>query len=333
VKLSIVIVNFRSWRYLEKALHAMEPDFPEDWEVIVIDNESEAEPFYEFEARYPRVTFVANPQNSGFGFACNLGAARARGAELLFMNPDVVATCDDLRALMQEYADHPDVALLAPKQVNSSGRPQKVFDDFPGLLNQSRMLKALLRTLWPSRFPDPHADYDSLTYCDWITGSCLLVSMKHFDAIGGWSEDYWMYVEDADLCRRAHDMGLRVAYAPNVQVEHAHGGSSRINVEVKAMTKLEVIISKHVYARKHFHGIRRWLMHMLIGALRLPGLTIAALLDLLTLRQVAALRVRSKIFLGLLAYYAGVLKTGTWLSPRAIANQKIRGQHTDAVTN
>ena len=324
MKLSIITVNFRSWRYLQKALHALEPDFPEDWEIIVVDNESEPEPFCEFEARFPWVTFIANPHNSGFGFGCNIGAARARGSELLFMNPDVVASCDALRALMREHADHPDVALIAPKQLDQSGRPQKVFDDFPSLLNQSKTLKALIRYLMPSRFGDPRADHASLTYCDWITGSCLLVSMKHFDALGGWSEDYWMYVEDADLCRRAHDMGLRVAYAPNVQVEHAHGGSSRINVEVKAMTKLEVIISKHVYARKYFRGMRRWLMHILIGALRLPGLTIAAVLDLLTLRQVAALRVRSKMFLGLLVYYAGVLKTGSWLSPRAVANQEFR---------
>ena len=324
MKLSIIIVNYRSWRYLQKALHALEQDFPEDWEVIVVDNESEAGPFYEFEARYPWVTFVANPINAGFSFGCNLGAASARGSNLLFMNPDVVASCDELGALMREKDMHPDVALIAPRQVDSSGRPQKVFDDFPDLLNQSRMLKALLRRLWPSRFPDPRAEYDSLRFCDWITGSCLLVSLEHFDAIGGWSEDYWMYVEDADLCRQAHDLGLRVAYTPNVQVEHAHGGSSRINVEVKAMTKLEVIISKHVYASRHFRGMRRWLMHFLIGALRLPGLTIASLLDLVTLRQVAALRVRSKMFLGLLAYYVGVLNSGTWLSPRAIANQEFR---------
>jgi GT2 family glycosyltransferase len=175
--------------------------------------------------------------------------------------------------------------------------------------------------VWPSRVRDPRGNCSSLTFCDWITGSCLLISRKDFDAIGGWSDDYWMYVEDADLCRKARDMGMGVAYAPNVQVVHAHGGSSRLNVEVKAMTKLEVIISKHVYADKYFRGVRRWLMHFLICALRLPLLTIATLLDLLTLRLVPALRVRSKIFAGLFKYYVGVMKTGSWLSPRAVANQ------------
>lgn len=326
MKLSIIIVNYRSWGHLQTALDALHADFPADWEIIVVDNESQAEPLHEFEASFPWVTFVAHAHNSGFGFGCNLGASRASGAALLFMNPDVIASCDDIGSLMREKAAHPDVALISPQQLDLSGRPQKVFDDFPGLLNQSKILKALLRILLPSRFMDPHADYDALTYCDWITGSCLLVSRENFDAIGGWSEDYWMYVEDADLCRRAHDLGLRVAYTPDVQVVHAHGGSSRLNVDIKAMTKLEVIISKHVYAHKHFWGVRRRMMHILIAVLRLPLLAIAALLDLLTLQQVPALRVRGKMLVGLLGYYAGVLRTGTWLSPRAIANQKARNR-------
>jgi GT2 family glycosyltransferase len=213
------------------------------------------------------------------------------------------------------------VALLAPRQVDSNGRPQKVYDDFPDLANQSKILKALLRILWPSRYRTLPTNRSSLIYCDWITGSCLLVSREDFDAIGGWSEDYWMYAEDADLCRRAEYMGMRVACAPNVQIVHAHGGSSRINVEVKAMTKLEVIISKHVYAHEHFSGARRHMMHFLIAALRLPSLAIAALLNLLTLRLVPGLRVRGKMLAGLLKYYAGVRKSGSWLSPRAIENQ------------
>jgi hypothetical protein len=321
VKLSIITVNYRSWGHLRTALDTLQPDIPADWEVIVVDNESQAQPFHEFQASFPWVRFIANPRNSGFGFGCNLGAARASGSQLLFMNPDVIARCVDIQALLQEQANHPDAALLAPQQLDSSGRRQKVFDDFPSLINQSKMLKALLRVLHPSRFRDPRGEYAALTYCDWITGSCLLISRADFDGLGGWSEDYWMYVEDADLCRRARDQGLRVAYAPNVQVVHAHGGSSRLNVEVKAMTKLEVIISKHVYANKHFRGLRRWMMHDLIGLLRLPLLTVATLADLLTLMRVPALRVRSKMLAGLLAYYAGVLKTGTWLSPRAIANK------------
>lgn len=321
MKLSIIIVNYRSWGHLQKALDTLHPGFPQDWEIIVIDNDSQPKPFSEFQERYPWATFVANERNSGFGVGCNLGAAKASGEELLFMNPDVVAMTKNIRSLMEMKDSHPEVRLISPRQVDANGRPQKVSDNFPNLMNQSKILKALLRIVWPSRYGRPSADAGSLIYCDWITGSCLLIGRKDFDAIGGWSDDYWMYSEDTDLCRKARDMGMGVACAPNVQVVHAHGGSSRINVDVKALTKLEVIISKHVYADKHFRGLTRKLMHLLIGMLRLPMLVIATLLDLLTLRLVPALRVRSKMLASLLKYYAGVMKTGSWLSPRARENQ------------
>ena len=87
------------------------------------------------------------------------------------------------------------------------------------------------------------------------------------------------------------------------------------------MTKLEVIISKHVYTQRHTSGAERWLTHCLIMLLRVPTLLLAAILDFLTLWRAPALRVRSKMLVGLVRYYFGVMRTGTWLSPRALANQ------------
>lgn len=321
MKLSIIIVNYKAWGHLQSALDALHPQFPGDWEIIIVDNESEPVAFNEFQGRYAWVNLIACPGNTGFGFGCRIGAAAASGEQLLFMNPDVVATVDEIRALIAEKSEYPDVALLSPKQVGTDGRPQKVFDEFPNLLNQSKTLKALRRLVAPSRSPDPRAEYSELTYCDWVTGSFLLIDRVHYDAIGGWSPDYWMYVEDADLCRRAHDAGLRVAYTPKVQVIHAHGGSSRINVRVKSMTKLEVIISKHVYTSKHTQGLERVLTHSLIASLRVPGLVVATLLNLVSLGQIPLLRVRRRMLGGLIRYYLGVLKTGSWISPRAQANQ------------
>ena len=321
MQLSIITVNYKSWGHLEAALDAMAVDFPANWEFIVVDNESQPESFAAFAARYPWVTFIANPENSGFGHGCNIGAKEASGKQLLFMNPDVIAKPADIRALIEVKEQH-KIGIIAPRQVSSGGKAQKVFDDFPSLSNQSKTLKALLRLLFPSTHIDPRAVHAELTYCDWVTGSGLLIDHADFDAIGGWSADYWMYVEDADLCRKAHDLGLSVACTPDVEVIHAHGGSSRLNVDVKSMTKLEVIISKHVYTRKHTRGFARWLTHTLIILLRMPMLLIAAVLNLLTLGQIPALRVRYRILTGLLRYYRGVIQTGSWLSPRAVTNQR-----------
>jgi len=320
MKLSIITVNYHSWHHLEAALVELQGDLPKDWEIIVVDNESAAEPFEAFSARFPWVTFISNPHNSGFGAGCNIGVAAATGNQLLFMNPDVIASSESIKALIDIKAEH-NIGIVAPKQLSTNGKLQKVFDDFPSLLNQSKTLKSLLRIVMPSRFVNPRADHAETVYCDWVTGSVLLIDRADFDAIGGWAEDYWMYVEDADLCRCARNFGLTVAYVPETQVIHAHGGSSRLNVDVKSMTKLEVIISKHVYTNRHTAGFERALTHVLIILLRLPMLILASILDLITLRRIPALRVRSRMLAGLTKYYVGALRSGSWLSPRAVANQ------------
>jgi GT2 family glycosyltransferase len=321
VKLSIVIVNYRAWGHIEKALRVIEPDFPDDWEMIIVDNETDPQACAGFQQRFGWVKIIPNPANSGFGQGCIIGVAAASGEQFLFMNPDVLASVADIRALMREKVRYPDVAIIAPKQLDDDGRAQKVFDEFPDVLNQSKTLKLLRRKLFPGRAADPRRDHDELVYCDWVTGSFLLIDRADYDLTGGWSNDYWMYVEDADLCKRAHDAGLRVAYTPKVAVVHSHGGSSRINVAVKALTKLEVIISKHVYVRNHFAPDRRLAGHLMIALLRLPALLLASLLDVLTLGRVATLSIRHRMLAGLLSYYAGVRRTGLWFSPRALENK------------
>ena len=323
MELSIVTVNYRSWAHLENMLGGLAEEFPDDWEIIVVDNESIAADFDSFAAKHPGATFVANAENSGFGAGCNIGAARATGDHLLFMNPDVVASANDVRQLLEIKKAHPDIGIIAPKQLSRTGTPQKVFDDFPGVLNQNRLLKVLQRLLFPGSTKDPRATYESLTDCDWVTGAVLLIGRNDFDAVGGWCEDYWMYVEDADLCRMVFDNGKRIVYAPEVEVVHAHGGSSRVNVEVKAMTKTEVIISKHVYMHRHMRGLRRIAAHLMIMITRVPPLLLYSLLDLLTLGRIPAFRVRSKMLARLANYYGRRVSTGSWLSPGALRNRQL----------
>jgi len=325
VILSIIIVNYRSWGHLQTALDALLPGFPfDEWEIIVVDNESDPELFDEFKSRFPEISFIANPINSGYAFGTNLGAAQATGEQLIFMNPDVVVDCGDIVALMAEKKRLGGVALLTPRQVDSEGKTQKLFDVFPDLLNHFRIVKALLRLLKPEKYPDPRANIKTVIYPDWVGGAFLLISRKDFDTIDGWSEDYWLYAEDTDLCRRARDKGLRAACTPAVTIVHTHGGSSRHSESVTALSKLEVVISKNVFAQKHSKGLRRFLNHFFIALLNLPVLSLAVLLNIVTLKSVRALRVRGHIFSELAPYYLNALRTGVWLSPWAIANKAIK---------
>ena len=325
VDLSIIIVNYRSWGHLQTAFEALLPGFPfDEWEIIVVDNESDNDLFNEFESRFEQVSFIANPINSGFAFGANLGAGQASGEQLIFMNPDVIVDRGDVVALLDEKRRLGDVALLTPRQVDSKGRTQKLYDAFPDLLNHFRTVKGIRRLLRPEKYPNPRADIKKVIYPDWVGGSFLLISRKDFDTIGGWSEDYWLYAEDTDLCRRARDLGLRAACTPEVTIVHTHGGSSRQSESITALSKLEVVISKNVFVQRNSKGLRRFFNHLIIALLNLPVLSLAAFLNVVTLKSVRALRLRGCILSELAPYYLNALKSGVWLSPRALTNKSER---------
>jgi GT2 family glycosyltransferase len=114
---------------LSITLDALLPGFPfDEWEIIVVDNESDPDLFNEFKSGFPEIHFIANPINSGYASGTNLGAAQATGEFLVFMNPDVIVDCSDIVALMAEKDRLGGVALLTPRQVDSKGKTQKLFD-------------------------------------------------------------------------------------------------------------------------------------------------------------------------------------------------------------
>jgi GT2 family glycosyltransferase len=69
---------------------------------------------------------------------------------------------------------------------------------------------------------------------DWVSGACMMIRSEAFRQAGGFDEEYWMYWEDADLCRRLADHGWTVAYEPAALVHHATGASGTSERTIRA---------------------------------------------------------------------------------------------------
>jgi GT2 family glycosyltransferase len=322
LKLSIIIVNYRSWSFLDECLSSLiaDPD-SKDWQIIVVDNHSNDGQFESFKQKYTQIEFVAQQRNGGFAYGCNAGVlkvsneAEAR-CRLLFLNPDVVVEAGQIGALSAIKDKFPEVAILTATQVNGKGQAQKTWDIFPDLLTYLKSVKSALRVLMPGRFPDPRATLQGLVYCDWVSGAVFMIDGDHFNELGGWCEDYWLYSEDCDLCFLAGQKGYRVACTPEVTFLHHHGGASRQTREITALTKTEAIISKHVFNHRHRRGWRKVLNHSLIMLANIPELAFWSLLDNLTFRRFRVLTVRRNMFIQLLSHYGKVRRSGSWCSAR-----------------
>ena len=320
MKLSIIIVNFRGWDDLGTCLDSLAylfTDEPPQSEIIVVDNCSDDGQLGPVSERYPHVRFVENTGNLGFANGCNLGASTASGEQLLFLNPDARDPGQQVELFLQIKSAHDDKTLLTVRQLDEKGKPQKVFDNFPGALTLLGPVRALLRMIAPAKYVDARRVADKWLEVDWASGAAIMISRTAFDALNGWCDDYWMYSEDVDLCRRARNMDLPVAYSGEVTLEHRHGGTTRRNVETAALTKSEVIISRHLYAHRHLGWLHALVYHAMIVTFRYAPLSLAALIKRLWKKTPYSIHIRAVMFTRLNAYYRRILVHGNWLSKRS----------------
>ena len=320
VQLSVIIVNYKGWKRLKQCLESIQklnPD-PAQTEIIIVDNKSDDGQLNIFKGYFPEFTFHENSGNYGFANGCNTGAAMAKGLNLLFLNPDTIMNADALKGLTQLTQLLNNRLMISCEQVNDNGRDTHPY----GYFLELKTLHPLARTLrkfitgQPKLFTLSSGQHAFSP--EWISGSLILISKKVFNELGGWDENFWMYYEDMDLCKRFRNLGGSIALVTDFSVVHNHGGASRINSATSALTKAEVMISRHVYIRKHLKGINKMVAHfyLVINNLFFEPLFFAILGIILFFNpKIFAYTLRYK---GMVRYYANAIRYKTWLSPRSV---------------
>jgi GT2 family glycosyltransferase len=308
--LSVIIVCYKGWDRLAKCLDSLNPISGSGFsmETIIVDNNSGDDGFSKLEERFINFRFIRNKINGGFANGCNLGASYASGEYLLFLNPDTVVTEPEIEKLLTGARSDPSFYIVSCRQVREDGSNSKSTGSFPGLFRIRNK---------PVASADKKNEIVSVNFPDWVSGSVMMIHKDIFLSLHGFDEDFWMYSEDVDICRRARNSGGEVAYFSDVIIEHNHGGSSRINLRTTSVTKCEVQISRHVYIYKHKSGTEKILMHSLIIADNVLTGLLTAIAGLI-LFFIPKLFVRIPVFLRMAGYYCGVAARRSWISPRSL---------------
>ncbi|RXG16834.1 glycosyltransferase family 2 protein [Leeuwenhoekiella aestuarii] len=319
MELSVIIVNYKAWKALEDCLNSLVPVFSNfgNLEVIIVDNQSGDDEFAIFKSKFPEFCFIQNSGNNGFSNGCNLGATSAKGDFFLFLNPDTTITAKTLKDLFNTYKTHDEIGILSCRQYNENGTYYKQNLLLPNLFTFFGTFRAAYRALNKSKLQQKFTPHNELTYPDWVTGAVVFISKEVFEKIKGWNEDYWLYYEDVDLCKKVLNAGYKVGVLHSTELFHAHGGASRINLKTKALTKTEVIISKHTYISNHFDPLAKIVTNTLLIFSVLIEKSLLSALSFLLLFNIK-LKVNRLILINLIKYYLNVLKHKTWISPRAM---------------
>lgn len=168
----------------------------------------------------PRLRFIANPDNPGFGVACNQGAADTHSPWLAFVNPDCLVEPDSL-VRMGGHAQAIGDGLIGADLVDDGG----VRD--AAARRRDPDFAAMLRDRSQARLGVAVDASTSVQIVQAVSGALMLLPRALFVRIGGFDEAYRLHAEDLDLCRRARDAGATIACANDVRVVHVRGVSSR----------------------------------------------------------------------------------------------------------
>ncbi len=277
--LSIVIVGWNVRELLDAALASIYASTHDDAspEVIVVDNASTDGTAAMVAATYPQARLIVNTVNRGFTGANNQGIEAASGKYILLLNPDTEVMEGALDQLVAYLEAHPQVGLVAPRLLNPNGTTQssrRRFPTLPILFLESTWLEGLM----PKPLLRQHYMMDKSDALEhdvgWVTGAAMLVRRSVIEEVGVFDEDFFMYSEELDWCRRICDAGWRIAYTPTAEVMHYGGKSSD---QVAPARHIYFQSSKVRYTQKH-HGaltaelLRLWLLGQYVWQVILEGL-------------------------------------------------------------
>jgi GT2 family glycosyltransferase len=204
------------------------------------------------EQRHPDARWVPRAVNPGFAAGVNLASRHATGRYLYLVNPDAVVQPDTVGALADWLDKHPRVAVVGSLVRDADGSIQGSARRFPGISTAFGG-----RTTWMTRlFPGNPLTRRNLLAgvhvrapieVDWVSGASMMIRRSAFEAVGGMDEGFFLYWEDADLCKRFSQAGWRTTYYPGVSVTHLCGRSSRSG----ARPIMAFHYSAYRYFRKH----------------------------------------------------------------------------------
>ena len=194
-----------------------------NYEIIVLDNDSaEPETLAYFKEVAGKVKVHRCPGRFNFSAINNLGAARAKGEFLLFLNNDTQVIRREWMSAMIEQAQRPEVGAVGAKLLFADGRIQHagIVLGIWGMVGHAFRFK-------PGDAQHYFGLADVIRDCSAVTAACLMMRRSLFDEVAGFDEKLSIEFNDVDLCLRLRQRGYRVVYTPLALLYHYEGATRR----------------------------------------------------------------------------------------------------------
>ena len=223
--LTIVIVTLKSENIIDQCLESIDKNVP----IIVVENSNNQKFKNKLESKYQNLKCILAESNLGMGAGNNIGIKEAKTEFILILNPDVLLeknTLDELFLASQKISNFSIIAPLEKKYINY-GIPNNENNEFPFEVQ-------------------------------WVDGFAMLLNKKKFKEEIYFDEEFFMYLENNDLCKRVRNNGGSIFIVPNAKINHlaAKTVDSKFAEEVEFSRNWHWIWSKFYFNKKHYSFIK-----------------------------------------------------------------------------
>ena len=224
--LSIVIVTLKSEKVIHQCIKSLNQNIP----IIVVEHSDNKKLKEDLEKKYNNLKCILAKSNLGMGSGNNIGLKAANTDYVLLLNPDVLLEDNTIEELFLASQNLANFSMLAPLEKN--------FNNY-GFLNKKKSNKNL---------------EDAPFEVDFIDGFAMLINKKKFKEIDYFDENFFMYLENNDLCKRSRDKGDLIYIVPKSKINHlaAKAVDKKYEDEVEFSRNWHWIWSKFYFNKKHY---------------------------------------------------------------------------------
>jgi N-acetylglucosaminyl-diphospho-decaprenol L-rhamnosyltransferase len=283
---SIIIVNWNTKDLLGRCLESLAQGLGRlRAQVFVIDNGSRDGSDRLVVEEFPSVELIRNPQNVGFARANNQAYQRTRSRYVLLLNPDTEVKSNAIERMVRFLDVHPQRAGVTAVLRNPDGTLQRYHKRLPSwrylVFSETILRNIFPNNKWIRAFYMHDESFENVMEIEQPPAACLLLRRSILDPDRLFDEQFPIFYNDVDLCRRLRDRRHRLFLLPEVEVMH-HGGAGGVG-ELPDQGVIDSLIGLIRYYRKH----EGWLCS---GAVRLMLTLNAVLVLIVGLAKVMARR-------------------------------------------
>ncbi|WP_412464801.1 glycosyltransferase family 2 protein [Flavobacterium mekongense] len=247
-ELSVIIVNYNGAKFFKDCLDSLYRNLTGiNFEIIVLDNNSRDNSCDYLKSNFPEVKLIASALNYGFGKGNNEAVKQAKGEYLLLINNDTIVL-DQLLPVLEYLKFDKSIGVVGINMLNGDKKYLPAAGNFPSVSNMFLMKRLLQISDEFIQGKFTKSAYE----VDWLGGSFLMLPKSIYNQIGGFDEDYFLYVEDVDFCKKIADIGYKRVFLPCYSYIHYVGFTRAKNPML--------IRGYEIYLSKHYSGIEKSLI-------------------------------------------------------------------------